>query len=95
MIPCEVNTDLNIVFVFWHKGSTFKTADILVRISFLSGTNEKVGEGYTSGLYDIDDKYSLIIVNVSVADNDLFFCEIVTEDNENYNNQTNVIVFGK
>ena len=94
-IPCEVNTDVDVGIVLWQKGSTLMTADRLVEISFLSGTKEKAGEGYKSGSYDIHDNYSLIIANVSVADNDNFFCEIVTVHNEIYNNQTNVNVFGK
>ena len=48
------------------------------------------------GSYDIDDYYSLIIENVTVEDNGRFFCEMVTLDtNENFNNETNVLVFGK
>ena len=95
ILPCRVAENTTLAYVIWHKGSTFVTADLLVELYFLRGTPIKDGDGYTRGSYDIHDNYSLVIENVSVKDNEYFFCEVVTLSNEIYTNQTNVIVFGK
>ena len=96
LLPCNVIPGIEVGIASWLKGRTFRTAELLVELNLLGEKKEKGGNGYTSGSYDIDDYYSLIIENVTIRDNGHFFCEIVTLDtNENFNNETNVIVFGK
>ena len=96
MLPCRVNPSVDVGIVFWSRGSTLSTGETVVTMSILGGTKIKSGTGYGSGLYDVDDELSLIINNVSVEDNDNFFCEISEEGTGDLShNQTYVAVFGK
>ena len=96
VLPCRVNPSTDVGIVFWSRGSTLSTGEIVVTMSILGGTKIKFGTGYSSGLYDINDELSLIIKNVSVEDNGSFFCEISEEGTGDLShNQTYVAVFGK
>ena len=96
VLPCRVNPNVDVGVVFWSRGSTLSTGELVVTMSIFGGTKIKFGTGYGSGLYDIDDELSLIIKNVSVEDNGSFFCEISEEGTGDLShNQTYVAVFGK
>ena len=96
VLPCRVNPSVDVGIVFWTRGQTLSTAQIVVTIGLLSETITKWGAGYEAGLYDIDDDFSLIIKNASLEDNGNFFCEISEKGTGALShNRTNVVVFGK
>ena len=98
VLPCRVNRSVDVGIVVWSRGPRLSTGEILVSMSLWSGTRNKLGTGYEAGLYNIDDNddFSLIIKNVSVEDNDSFFCEISEKGTGALShNHTNVLVFGK
>ena len=96
VLPCRVNPSVDVGIVFWSRGPTLSTAEIVVSMGLLSERRSKSGTGYQAGLYDIDDEFSLIVINASVEDNGNFFCEISEKGSGALShNHTNVVVFGK
>ena len=88
-LPCEVTVQTETIF--WLKGSS----PILVyRLN--NGAWERSGTGYDEGLYNVDANISLLIQNVTIANEDVYYCEILNSDTGMIETQKiNVTVFGK
>ena len=96
LLPCRVNPSVDVGIVFWTRGQTLSTAEIVVSMGLFGERRTKSGTGYEAGLYNIDDDFSLIIKNASLEDNGNFFCEISEKGTGALShNRTNVVVFGK
>ena len=93
-LPCGVHRKVN--SVTWSKGHTVQTADVLIFLRFDATGLRKTGQGYESGIYDIDSNYTLIVKSVDVRNDGLYFCEILDwESGRTFVNQTDVAVFGE
>ena len=75
IIPCDVDTDDTIATVDWRKGSA--EAQPSITLANFDGTWGVDGPRYVDGSYDMDLDFSLIIKNVSVEDNNDFFCRVL------------------
>ena len=95
LLPCKVDRDVGAIY--WHRGtSQLTTATLLVAFQYYKGEWQKTGQGFLDGLFDIYDNFTLVIKEVTVEDNDYFFCEILDLDTgTTFTNQTSVEVFGK
>ena len=93
VLPCRVTRQVD--SITWSRGPTFVSSQPILAFLFYDGTWEKLGTGYTEGLYDINANFSLIINNVTIEDRGYFFCEMLDRDiGQTFENQTQVAVFG-
>ena len=92
ILPCEVH-QANIVLAFWNFGSSFSTSEKIVQLD--KTHNLRNGPGIDDGLYNISDKFSLIIHDVGVTDEGTYFCVIFDEETATLEyNHTDVSVYG-
>ena len=94
VIPCKVDTVDDIAGVEWSKTSLDN--DALVILANIDGQWQEGGPGYDQGSYNMALNFSLIINDVGIEDNELFFCRVTPSSfTTKVTNQTNVYVFGK
>ena len=77
--------------IIWRKASSSILEYVLE-----NGVWKKGGAGYDQGLYDIDANFSLLVQNISIGNEDVYYCEIFnSETGKIETQQINVTVFGK
>ena len=88
-LPCEVKVRTETIF--WLKESSS-----ILEYSLNNGVWETSGTGYDEGLYNIDANFSLLIQNVTISSEDVYYCDILnSETGIIETQQINVTVFGK
>ena len=92
LLPCQVDQDVRLAV--WSRGAEHQLPDPLVVLQYTDDGWNKSGDGYLEGAYDMDTNFSLIIKEVKVVDNNTFFCDILTPE-EQLSNHTDVTVYGK
>ena len=93
VLPCRVTRQVD--SITWSRGPTFESSQPILAFRFYDGTWEKLGTGYTEGLYDINANFSLIINTVTIEDRGYFFCEMLDRDiGQSFENQTQVVIIG-
>ena len=86
---CEVKVRTDTIL--WLKGSM-----VILRYRLENGDWQKYLAGNAEGSYDIDAKYSLIIQNVTIDSEDVYYCDVFDSDTgEIGSEEVNVVVFGK
>ena len=93
-IPCKYDSSVNTVT--WKKGLSPPSSTRLITLDLVSNVGAKLGEKYDAGAVDIEDDYSLIIVDVSGKDEGRYFCEVSDlKTGALYRNHTDVTVIGE
>ena len=77
--------------MYWSKGPT-----LILRYVLENGDWRKYLTENVEGSYDIDANYSLIIQNVTIDSEDVYYCDVFDLDTgEIGREEVNVVVFGK
>ena len=88
-LPCEVTVQTETII--WRKGSS----PILIYV-LENGIWRKAGAGYDEGLYDINANFSLLMQNISIGNEDVYYCDILNSETGKIETQLiNATVFGK
>ena len=93
LVQCR--TDVEIVKVGWSLDPPPLIRKPLVLLDHYNGVWSKAGPGYSTGLYDIDRNYTLIIQTVRVDDGGTYYCSVTAQDGTSAFNSTTVKVVGK
>ena len=72
-LQCEVKVRTKIIY--WWKESS-----LILEYSLNNGAWQTSGSGNDEGLYNIDANFSLLIQNVTIANEDVYYCEIFNLD---------------
>ena len=88
-LPCEVKVRTDTIY--WLKGPT-----LILRYVLENGDWWKYLSENVEGSYDIDANYSLIIINVTIDSEDVYYCDVFDLDTGKIGREeVNVVVFGK
>ena len=93
LVPCR--TDAEVINVGWSRDPPPLVQKPIVFLDHYKGVWSKGGPGYSTGLYDIDRNYTLIIHNVRVEDGDTYYCSVTAHNGNSAFNSTTVKIVGK
>ena len=88
--------DTEIATVIWNTGPALSGTDAIIIFEHINDLWNKIpGPNVSSDSYDINSNFSLIINEVSIEDDGIFYCHVFDKDANRFVKYTKLIVFGK
>ena len=94
LLPCR--TEGNPIAVAWQKGEHPANSQQLMYYNYINNKWQKKGEGYSTGVYDMNLNFSLIVKNITVQNSGVYFCSVFDEETGKISTEyTSLAVIGK